>query len=1069
MNRETLLQQYDKIYQALNEDQKNAVDQIYGPVLVLAGPGTGKTQILSARIGKILLEADYMPENILCLTYTDAGRVAMRSRLLDMIGADAYRVAIHTFHSFCSKVIQDNVMHFNKASMEPVSDIEKVEIIREIIDEFEPNNPLKRYKSSAYFDLVKLQNLYATMKKEGWTVSYLIEAIDRYEISLPERPGFTAKRKHTAKDGKVYNAGDARTDKIEAEINRMLSIRAAIKTFDKFDEKMQARGLYDFDDMINWVNQLFASNSDVLANYQEQFQFVLVDEFQDTSGAQNNLLDHLISGDSTPNIFAVGDDDQSIYRFQGANVENILSFKKQYADTLTQIVLQKNYRSTQIILDASAAVIENNTQRLCNTDPKLNKNIIAANTQRLQIQIAPQLRCYKNPFQEMASITQEIYQLIHTHQIPANEIAVIYTHNAIGKEMMQFLKSKHIPFYAKNTENLFELTLSRKLLTILQYIVAETTMPYSGDSLLFEILHFDIYQIPANAIAIASIRANEYNYKQKSKSASFRSFINYTSQQNQQTLFDQPIHPNIHELNLLLEKWISDSYNLSVLQLINNILHEGRFVLHALNTEDKLWNLDILRAFMDFAKEEMHRKPNHTIQTFLQVIEVMENQRISIPLHRSYGNENGVNLLTAHGSKGLEFRYVFLIQTHTKQWEENKPSANNNYFLPDTVWKGHLQVADELLTLEEKRRLFFVAMTRAMEHLNISWAENDMNSKKNTPSKFIAEITEKIQLEKQQISLSPELVEAYLPVYIHKDKKPVLEPFDHDMLDTIISRFEMSVTALNNFLACPVSFYYNNLLRVPASQSEYLVYGTSIHFALERLFVRREENNKQFPSLEVFVKDFEWKMYHNREVFSKENYTRYLEFGQKILPQFYQVYLPQWENVELISVEKNFNNIFIDGIPIKGKLDKIVHDFSNITVVDYKTGNLKNNMAKLKPPTAAEPNGGDYWRQAVFYKILAESDRGKNYRVLHTTFQSVEPSDDYKFNKYTVVPTDEDVAIVKKQIKETWHRIQSKDFYTGCGKDDCKWCNFIKDNHHYIDLKEADPNIEPDNSSDTQP
>jgi DNA helicase-2/ATP-dependent DNA helicase PcrA len=168
-NLEQQKEQFNKIYAALNVQQKIAVDSIEGPVMVIAGPGTGKTQILSARIGKILLETDTSPENILCLTYTDAGAVAMRKRLLGFIGPDAYKVNIYTFHAFCNDIIQENLSLFEKNSLDPISDLEKIDLFKQLIDSFEKDNPLKRYRGDVYFEINNLQQLFSTMKKEGWT------------------------------------------------------------------------------------------------------------------------------------------------------------------------------------------------------------------------------------------------------------------------------------------------------------------------------------------------------------------------------------------------------------------------------------------------------------------------------------------------------------------------------------------------------------------------------------------------------------------------------------------------------------------------------------------------------------------------------------------------------------------------------------------------------------------------------------------------------------------------------------------------------------------------------------
>ena len=175
---ESLQTKFSKEYEKLNEQQRRAVDTIEGPVMVIAGPGTGKTQILASRIGKILLETDTAPQNILCLTYTDAGVVAMRKRLLQFIGPDAYKVNIYTFHAFCNDIIQENLSLFEKTALDPISDLEKIELFKELIDSFPKNHPLKRYRGDVYFEVKNLQSLFSAMKKEGWKPVFIKEKID---------------------------------------------------------------------------------------------------------------------------------------------------------------------------------------------------------------------------------------------------------------------------------------------------------------------------------------------------------------------------------------------------------------------------------------------------------------------------------------------------------------------------------------------------------------------------------------------------------------------------------------------------------------------------------------------------------------------------------------------------------------------------------------------------------------------------------------------------------------------------------------------------------------------------
>ena len=208
---------------------------------VIAGPGTGKTQILAARIGKILLETDALPENILCLTYTDAGTIAMRKRLQQFIGADAYKVNIYTFHAFCNDVIQDNLNLFEKNSLDAVSELESIEMFKQLIDAFPKNHPLKRYRGDVYYEINNLRSLFSSMKREGWTADFINQRIDDYINDLPNRDEYVAKRAV-----KEFKKGDVRTDKIEEEKEKMEKLRAAVNEFDNFQQLMRKRNRYDF-------------------------------------------------------------------------------------------------------------------------------------------------------------------------------------------------------------------------------------------------------------------------------------------------------------------------------------------------------------------------------------------------------------------------------------------------------------------------------------------------------------------------------------------------------------------------------------------------------------------------------------------------------------------------------------------------------------------------------------------------------------------------------------------------------------------------------------------------------
>ncbi|GAA4317520.1 ATP-dependent DNA helicase [Compostibacter hankyongensis] len=1042
--REQLTAGFEKIYRQLNEQQRRAVDHLEGPVMVIAGPGTGKTQLLAARIGRILQETDALPENILCLTYTDAGAVAMRQRLQSFIGAEAYRVNIHTFHAFCNDIIQDNRTLFEKNSLEPVSELERIELIKTIVDGLDKDNPLKRYRGDAYFEISNLKNLYSDMKREGWDAAFIKTGIREYLEDLPNREAFIYK---TSRAGK-YNKGDLKQEAIENEKDKMARTAAAADTFVIYQELLHRHNRYDFEDMINWVLTAFREHPYLLAQCREQYQYILVDEYQDTSGSQNALVSALLGDDPTPNIFVVGDDDQSIYRFQGANVVNMLNFAQAYAPVLYTIVLTENYRSVQPVLDVSRALIGHNEERLVNKLPGLEKVLKAAHPDRMHDLTVPRLCIYANPFQEMAGLAGELESLIREQGVPPEHIAVIYRENKYGEALSRFLQMKDIPVYAKRKQDLFKEPLAVKLLTLLRYIAAETEVPYSGDGLLFEILHYDLYGVPPVEVARLSVEVAEKSFREKT---SLRAYLQDWLKTRNPTLFEQRPHEALFEVARKLEGWIGAAFNTTLQELTERVIREGGFLPHVLQSPDKVWLMQVLSAVFDFVKAETRRNPELNIGGLVRTLDLMERNGLPVAINRILGNEHGVNLLTAHGAKGLEFEYVFLAGGNATNWEKKrKPSSG--YTLPDTLLETPAKYQEE----EELRRLFFVAVTRARRHLSISWCRENNEGKALEPSRFIAELREGSDLPEETVTPDSNRLADFAALEFTA-AAPRISAEGQEWIDRLLDKFVMNVTALNNYLDCPLKFYYNNLLRVPSGRSEATEFGSAVHHALERLFLKMQESeDRSFPAEEVLLNDFRWFMHHHRESFTREAYARRMEYGQDILRHYYQQYAAGWNKV--VSIELNVRHVVVDGIPLKGKLDKLEFNGNAVNVVDYKTGNYerKGTREKLLPPNEKNPLGGDYWRQAVFYKLLLDHYKLKDWRVASTEFDFIEPNKKKEYYKHRIDITAEDTATVLSQVKTVWQQIRQREFYTGCGKPDCHWCHFTSTHHQQLETEDAE-------------
>ncbi|HJU46150.1 MAG TPA: ATP-dependent helicase, partial [Chitinophagaceae bacterium] len=753
------LEKFREIYNGLNEQQKRAVDQIEGPVMVIAGPGTGKTQILSARIGKILMEPDTRPENILCLTYTDAGVIAMRKRLLGFIGPDAYKVNIYTFHAFCNDIIQDNLYLFEKTALDPISDLEKIALFKKLIDNFPKNHPLKRYRGDVYFEVNNLQPLFSAMKREGWTPAFIHQRIDDYVNDLPNREEFIYK---TSRAGK-WNKGD-RKPAYQDELDKMEKLRAAVNEFEPFQELMRRQNRYDFDDMINWVIKAFEENQNLLANYQERYQYILVDEYQDTSGTQNRLVQLLISYWDKPNVFVVGDDDQSIYRFQGANVENMLQFADSYKNDLMTVVLTNNYRSTQPILDASKAIISRNEERLVRQLEGLSKELLASNNKINHLTHTPVIREYETQRQEMTGIAKQVEELVRQGTEPGR-IAIIYKENKYGEELTHYLKVLSIPVYSKRQLNILELPLARKIILLIKYLAAEHDIPYGGDEMLFELLHFDWFGIPAIEIAKISIEASEKKYN--GQRSSIRQLLQEKAAEAPRDLFSAPsLHEKLKKASDKIETLIAYVPNLTLQSLLAKIVHDDEHTDHPsvlnyiMQSPDKHWQLQILTGLFDFIKEETHRNPVLRLEELVNLIELMEKEGIGLPLVEVSGSDKGVNLLTAHGSKGLEFEYVLLAGCNASFWEK-KRKPGGGYTLPDTMFASQPRHKDE----EELRRLFYVALTRAEQHLYISYSKFKNDGKEMEPSMFIAEIQERYELPVEKVFPGQEVLSKFAALH----------------------------------------------------------------------------------------------------------------------------------------------------------------------------------------------------------------------------------------------------------------------------------------------------------------
>lgn len=1029
INEALFLERYEK----LNERQKEAVDTIYGAVMVIAGPGTGKTEVLSMRIAQLLRsDAQVQPQEILCLTYTDEASNSMRKRLSGIIGAAAHKVNIHTFHGFCNTVIQNNSEYFSKREMQPIDDLERADLLHKLLDELPPGHLMRRLSGDLYYDTGRLTNLFELMKKEHLTPEYISNAIDAYIESLPERENFRYKRASGN-----FKKGDLKQSQYDEEVRKVQLTKAAALLFTKYSDMMRAAGRYDFADMILWVLDAFEKHQWLLQSYQERYQFILVDEFQDTNGAQNEILKQLSAYWDNPNVFVVGDDDQSIYEFQGARIRNIIEFYERHRNDIKIVVLPENYRSSQEVIDKAMATIGNNVQRLINqlNDLQLNKNIVAANERFLKDPdpVKPVVREYSNVLQEEADVVSQIEQLA-LKGVALKEVAVLYSQHKQADNIMALLERKGIAFNVKRKEDVLQQPLTQQILNILRYLNAERQKKFAGEDFLFELMHAPWFGLDPNDIAVLALHMQG---KKENGPVRWRLLLSNPLLIESLGLKSAKA---MHRLGRNLDEWEKYQHGLPLPLLVEKVVYESGIVAHMLQTADHIWALQALTTFFNFVKGHWVRNERISVGGLLEITDRMTREKLKLELERTVQSDNGVSFYTAHSSKGNEFEYVFLIGCTSGFWEK-KGGGPANFTMPDTITNTEEDI-DKTYKTEVARRLFYVALTRAKKYLHISYALAENSGKVLEPTVFIEEIS--TAEEREKCKVPQEVLAKHMEWALQPVPEVRIRIANAEWIERMLQQFSMSATQLSKFLRCPLEFYYETILKVPMQKRDALAFGTAVHYALERMFKEMQRANGVFPTKEEVQAAFVSELKREGGGMSPVVYERRMEQGLKDLADYYDRYINSlYKDAE---IELKIQRYYLDGVPVTGKIDKIeLHPEGNI-IVDYKTGDSSDTktVKNLKPPSEDNPHGGDYWRQMVFYKLLLENYEDRSRIVKEGVFDYVQRNKNGEFKHFAVPMYKQDEDIVRQQLKDAYTRIMNHEFDRGCGEEKCHWCNFAK-------------------------
>ena len=906
---------FEERYQALNPEQRKAVDTIDGPVLVVAGPGTGKTELLGFRVANILKITDTTPESVLCLTFTEAAARNMKERLTRLIGAKtADKVPIHTFHGFGSDVIKRyGEYFFDGASAEPADELTKFALMEEVLSALPHSNSLRSFHpEQGYVYMREIMSRIGDLKQAGITplefksildenkefidksstaiaeffekanmrkkdvINEILELI--HELVAIESEGIikpsSSLKYQKLKDAIVENLGEAqeiaesenstkpitewRNKHVEKnksgvfvlkESKRMKRHTGLAEVYKLYQDLLRERGLFDFDDMLMEVISACEKNSDLKANLQERFQYVLVDEFQDTSGVQMRMLNLLLdapSNERKPNVLVVGDDDQSIFKFQGANIDNILGFTASYIDTEIA-VLRRNYRSTQSILDTAREVVLQGKERLEVRMPdKVSKQLSAEreHTRAGQVETME----FATPDHEKIWIASEIKKRIEAGE-SAREIAVIAPKHAMLEELAQVLDYFKIPVAYERRRDLLKHPRMNEILKIFEYV---TTLMQKdkqiADSFMPEILSFPFWGVREVDIFKISIEAS------KAKAPWINIMLEYPND-------------NVQDAAKFLLSLGRESKLKTAQEIVGAILGTN-----SIDFDAKKYTSKYKEYYCNDAKlAENPAEYIETIEILTKLIKTVSERKKSgqmssedlvnyVQLHRTHGlrlaladdvntNIDAVNLMTVYKSKGLEFDTVFVLSCTEQNWAKSRVGDK----LPLPV---NLPIAAQADTVEDKIRLLYVAMTRARLDLLLTSYTSDQNGKAAERVRF---------LEQENLSEPPVADKDVDLLSIARMKEQLLgaKEIESDAMEVLkerVANYKLSASGLNDFLDIvnggPRNFVEKYLLRFPTMDSPQASYGTAVHTALSDMIEEHKRTNS-LPTLNFLVERFE--------------------------------------------------------------------------------------------------------------------------------------------------------------------------------------------------------------------
>lgn len=879
----------------LNAEQEKAVRHGGGPLLIIAGAGTGKTTVITERIKYLILEKNVAPTEILALTFTEKSALEMEERVDIAMPYGYTQMWISTFHAFCDRVLRnDSVQIGLNPGYKLSTETQSILFLRKNIFKF--NLSYFRPLGNPDKFLQGMLQHFSRLKDEDVNPSQYLE----YANTLKSDPD---------------------------EVKKTLELAHAYKTYEDIKIK---EGVMDFSDLISNTLTLFRTRKNVLREYQEKFKFVLIDEFQDTNYAQNTLA--ILLAGKNQNITVVGDDDQAIYRWRGAAISNMIQFKEHFPNTKI-ITLIRNYRSTKQILDSSYTLIQHNNPDRLEIKEKVNKKLIPERHEKgKEIELLQADRIED----EADLVALKIKELMENNTYSYKDFAVLVRANDHAQPFSKAFLRHGMPYQFLGPGRLFQQEEIKDLIAYLKVLYN-----FEDSSSLYRVLNLPILDFDSRDIAAI------LNFARRKNISLFVAIekIVYT---NEEAFLSEDVVKKLEHIYKMIKKHLNLLPKETAGQIVYYFLQDTGF-LKILIDQDKSVSEKVSQNIAKFFEKLRTFEADHDDASVFAVIEWID---LAIQLGESplssdidWSETNAINILTLHSSKGLEFPNVFLVNLVTGRFPTRE--RHEQIPIPQALIKEILPSGD--FHIQEERRLFYVGMTRARDNLFFTYAHfygEGKRERKLSPYIYDAMdvdfVSKTIEAKKiKRTGIQESLLEW------NPEKREEKAAQEVNALNKITY---ISYSQLQTFDVCPLHYKLKYILKIPTPQSASQSFGTSIHSVLRDyyyLFAKGQKITKQTIP-ELLKKDWIEEGYTSKQhqQHAKERaldvVTKYIEqnFNKDMKPQDIILETP----FQFFISSENRK----EGIKIGGRIDRIdtVPD-GKIEIIDYKTGSNIPNEKKL--------------------------------------------------------------------------------------------------------------------------